>query len=125
MEKFEDLKGKVLSAVDGKIGGDEIVFTLENGDKYMLFHEQDCCETVEIIDIIGDLPDLVGSEILRAEEVVSDTHPDDKKDMEAIDSYTWTFYKLATIKGSVTIRWYGTSNGFYSERVSFYEWFPR
>jgi len=66
------------------------------------------------------LDDLIGSPITLAEEVIheQDVHPNGVKIPEYQDSFTWTFYKLSTIKGYVTIRWYGNSNGYYSESVS-------
>lgn len=113
---FEDLIGKTLTSVE-RIGNDELIFTVDNGDRYKLYHSQDCCETVEIEDICGDLDDLVGSPILRAEEAVSNVTPPGCSAWD--DSNTWTFYKLATIKGYVDIRWHGSSNGYYSESVDF------
>lgn len=81
-------------------------------------HWQDCCESVTIEDIVGDLEDLVGEPILLAEEATSDENPDGVT-KEYQDSFTWTFYKFATRKGYVDIRWYGESNGCYSESVDF------
>lgn len=73
---------------------------------------------MSIEDVCGDLNDLIGVPITMAEEVESRENPPGIT-KEYQDSFTWTFYKLATVKGYVTIRWYGESNGYYSESVSF------
>lgn len=106
--------GKVFS--DIKSSNKEIRFFTEDGEEFLMYHEQDCCEDVSIDDINGDLKDLIGNPITMAEEVTSTDNPPGiiKEDQ---DSFTWTFYKLATIKGYVNIRWYGESNGYYSESV--------
>ena len=85
-----------------------------------MYHHQDCCENVTVEDVCGDVADIVGSPLTLAEKSTSDKNPEGvvKKYQ---DSFTWTFYKLATVKGYVTIRWYGESNGYYSEGVSFEE----
>lgn len=116
MEKFEDLKGKTLQSITHT--EDTMTFTDTEGTQYQLYHYQDCCENVTIEDIIGDLDDLIGTPILKAEENTSNDNPEDIT-KEYQESFTWTFYNLATIKGYVTIRWYGESNGYYSESVDF------
>ena len=111
------LEGKTLKDIKVK-RNEEIIFTVDDGTKYKMFHDQCCCEHVYIEDICGDIKNLIGSPIVMAEEVSNyDMGKLDKWD----DSYTWTFYKFATVKGYVTIRWYGTSNGWYSESVDFIE----
>jgi hypothetical protein len=131
--EFSVLHGKTLTKVE-QIGDDVIRFECEDGKAYQLFHSQDCCESVTIDDISGDLADLVGTPILLAEEATSSDDPPEvvaRKEAEKAkdpenysdwtDSQTWTFYKLRTIKGSVDIRWHGESNGYYSENVDFRE----
>ena len=118
---FETLKGKTLTEVN--VEEDErITFVTTDGEKYAMEHFQDCCESVGIESIVGDIEDLVGSEILLAEEVSNniDDPPQQDNDYYKPESYTWTFYKLATIKGYVDIRWFGSSNGYYSVSVTFY-----
>lgn len=117
--RFSALVGKTLTSVVND-DNTRIVFTTVDDTEYVLFHEQNCCESVYVEDVCGDLNDLVGVPILLAEEVSGDgAEPEGWKPGEYNESYTWTFYKLATIKGSVTIRWYGSSNGYYSEGVLF------
>lgn len=108
--KFSILKGKIFA--DIKVSSEEIIFIVDDKEKYLLNHSQDCCECVIVEDVCGDIIELLNSPILLAEESTSDK---DGKGGE--ESFTWTFYKLATIKGAVTIRWYGRSSGYYSETV--------
>jgi len=95
-----------------------ITFKLAGGETWKMYHSQDCCEHVYIESIVGDLEDLKDSPLLQAEVV---SNGDGPALSEYTDCYEWTFYKFATIKGSVTIRWYGESNGYYSTSVNFRE----
>jgi hypothetical protein len=118
--EVKELIGNTLTKIDVDMEQDEITFTCDNGDKYKMYHIQDCCESVIIDDINGDINDLIGSPILIAEESTNENeNPFDFTIPEYQESFTWTFYKLATIKGYVDIRWYGDSNGYYSESVDF------
>ena len=109
--EISSLLGKTIISME--LTEDEITFRTSDGFTYKMNHEQDCCEDVYIEDICGDINNLIGSPLVMAEEATNIDEPKDKYD----ESFTWTFYKFATIKGYVTIRWYGTSNGYYSEEV--------
>lgn len=115
---FATLQGQTLVKVEN-IDDETIKFVTNEGAVFELYHEQNCCESVYVEDITGDLNDLVGTPILLAEESESSDTPDGVTLGYEPDSQTWTFYKLRTIKGSVDIRWYGSSNGYYSESVYF------
>jgi hypothetical protein len=114
------LIGKTMRSVE-KSAADRLVFTADDGREFVFFHSQDCCESVDIHDINGELSDLVGAPITQADEEISEKVPADVTLDYAPESWTWTFYKFATNRGAVTVRWYGHSNGYYSESVSFAE----
>ena len=113
----KEMLGKTFDSVahinDDNGNGDQLVFTSTDGTKYVFYHSQDCCESVWVEDIAGDLHDLEGSPLLMSETVDGEIPVDEY----GHDSITWTFYKFSTIKGYVTVRWCGTSNGYYSENV--------
>lgn len=111
--KTEDLKGMTFVAFD--VSDDEILIENDKGDKFRYFHYQSCCEDVSIDDVEGDLKDLLNTPILQCSE--EESSEDKLKPSNDVESFTWTFYKFSTIKGYVTIKWYGESNGYYSESV--------
>lgn len=118
VEVFREMIGAVIKTVTHDV--ESMVFRAENGDVFRFYHLQHCCEHVEIADIAGDTTDLIGSPITMAESVgnpdpsiYSDDYGDD------YHTQTWTFYKFATAKGYVTVRWIGWSNGMYSEKVDY------
>lgn len=116
---FDELIGKVFKV---KIYDDEMFFSEGCNKGYKFYHSDSCCENVEIVDVDGDAEDLCGSPILTAEEY---TNKGEEEKLESdgkvllCESYTFTFYKFATEKGTVIVRWFGSSNGFYSEEVDF------
>lgn len=109
MYNIESMVGKVFTKVVAT--DDTLCFSNEN-EQYTFLHYQDCCETVSIEDINGDLKDLENLPLLIARE--SSNH----ENTEGEDSITWTFYTFATIVGFVDVRWFGSSNGYYSESVN-------
>lgn len=120
MVSIDVLKDNILNDIRiVKDNGDDIIYfdTLDN-KHYKMYHEQDCCESVYIESIVGDIKDLLNTPILMAEEASNGVAPNHRNQSK---TGTWTFYKLATINGYVTIRWFGDSNGYYSESVYFSE----
>jgi hypothetical protein len=114
LNAVEDLKG--LFAIYSEDDGD-FHLLLADGRRCRLHNSEegtgnDCSVWLE--DVSGTLEDLVASEILQAEECTGESGPD-----KGDESFTWTFYRFATRKGAVTLRFYGTSNGYYSESASF------
>lgn len=113
---FEELIGKTLTAikVDEKYAA-WILFVVSEDEKYLLHNDEADCNDVQVTidDINGDINDLVGSPLTMAESVSNEAF-EKTQDAEG----TWTFYRFATIKGYVDIRWFGTSNGYYSETVT-------
>lgn len=124
MSNFNALQGETLVSIIGlEKDSERVEFLTKSGRRFLMHHIQDCCEDVRINDVCGDVSDLLDSPITMA---TCETNSPERAKAEGRDYYiedscTWTFYKLATVKGYVTIRWYGESNGYYSEEVHFSE----
>ncbi len=116
--QFSDLLGHTLADVrktTADDGEDRLIFTLDDGREFMLWHRGQCCESVSIEDICGQLEWLVGSPLVQCEEVTNagdDMEAEPRNEATPPDwqpehrlSWTWTFYKMATVKGYVPKEW--------------------
>ncbi len=109
-----EIQGKAVITAERR--DDELLFFCSDGSIYRMWYDPDCCASCDIHDIDGDLKSLEGEILLEAYE---STNSDDPPLYELEDSYTWTFYTFRNTKATVTVRWYGSSNGYYSEAASF------
>lgn len=115
---ISELIGKIILRIDGaEPGSDQILITCSDGCVYRMYHDQDCCESVSVDEVVGDLSDIIGNPILQSEEKTNTEDTFGK--IEYPYSFTWTFYTIGTTKGRVDIKWLGESNGYYSESVYF------
>ncbi len=114
--KFDVLVGEVLDAVDIDREKDQILLTTRSGRQFLIYHEQKCCETVEISGQDGSFIRLVGKPIVEAREIAIDTTKDDSYGTET------TTTLIFRVDGETVIsRWVGDSNGYYSESVDIAE----
>lgn len=115
---IENLIGQTLSYYDLNHHKTELVFVNNSGDTWTFYHEQDCCESVYLDDVSGELEDILDSEILSAYESSRSLTDEENFESGHDECSDWYFYHIATIKGSVVLRWIGSSNGYYSTQVS-------
>lgn len=117
---MKDINGKIIKSIDGLEKGSEVVsINFMDGSSLIQVHEQDCCESVEVEQVDGDASKHIGATVYELIEKVVEQEDIDKEILPAwVDSITATFYTLKTSKGYIDWRWFGESNGYYSEDVS-------
>lgn len=107
------LIGKTISHVWVDMNDGELEFRLSTNNVLHIWHQHQCCECVYLADIAGvdSVNQLEGETVLDAYVSYSDGGPVEDEDHN--DSQ-WTFLVLRTNNYTVTFRWYGSSNGYYS-----------
>ena len=110
--QFAELLGSTILSIEGMVSESENVTIVTDRGVFAMRHEQDCCEHVRLNDVVGDVADLIGHQVIKCEEATQEGET-------GWGTNTWTFYHISTIKGTVTLRWLGESNGYYSESVDF------
>lgn len=111
---LESLVGETLSYIDTD-DSDEIMLTTTSGRKIHIYHQQDCCESVGIVDTVGNWHNLIGKVVIEASKDF------DECNGECCDSCTHTRLTFKVNDATVISKWIGESNGYYSEGVDIEE----
>lgn len=108
-EYLDNMVGRVVKYVD--IDYDQMKITCEDNSVFTFYHEQDCCECVYITDTEGEPMSLKGWKLLLVdmEETIHQSY--------GYESKTTTVVKFVTDENTVSVKWIGESNGYYSESV--------
>lgn len=110
---FSSLAGKTITSIEG-LNSDHVTIKTECGKTYGMRHFQDCCESVSLKEVLGNVDSIIGKEVRYANEDTSDCSGE-------WSSGTRTTFTIHTNGGSLILIWEGYSNGYYGEGVSFYE----
>ena len=109
---IEELEGQTITLIEQ--GESDVIIETKEGKRYRMYHEQNCCEAVYVDEVKGSFSDVYGSPVIAAcEEIGHDTHD--------YGTCTLTTFHLITDNGELSIKWNGSSNGYYSESVYFVE----
>jgi len=115
----EELFMRRISSIEGlEKDSEKVVIKFEDGAYIEQFHTHDCCEIVIVEQVDGNVEKHIGATILELNEKVLGLDELSQDQLpEYCESLTATFYTMKTSKGYLDWRWYGESNGYYSEDV--------
>ena len=110
------LLGKMVESITLNDDKTELTIVCKGGYRYLMMHEQDCCESVWLDDLDGELSDWQNVTVLEASESASLA---DSTEMQ------WTFYRLACNLHSLCLRWCGSTDSVYSMGVTLFVGFAK
>ncbi len=109
-----EFPSEVVESIDIDRKENKIMITTISGRRFMFCHNQDCCESVTIVDVDGYKQEDLKGDLLQIDYETFEP-------MDYCDHTTLTNIRFVCNHRTMIVRWVGTSNGFYSETVSFCE----
>jgi len=113
---WDEVYGKIVEKID--YSKDEFVLSFTDGTQLKFYHEQYCCEKVYITQFVFSIPEIKGFASIIGKELKSIKESYKKGEWE-YGTYTETKLEFDTSCGKFEVHWYGESNGWYDENVSF------